>query len=354
MNKYDTIKEAFDWTLVENINPDFFFEAQGKKGQTILVCKPQPRIDGLSRITIDLTAGKDHQGEVTIEYSAKILGARYSELISMDTIEAAHINIIRTGIIDFNIEEVLANARALKVHQTADFTLSNSLPTYGRAIRKLWVPNKYDLHCDARGRAEWESFSFLRDINANPEYLKFYNKLREFDMSKNREFRDKLTPAQLSLIRQYFQDKTRAELCLSGKRKIKQHLPDVDSKVMLIAVLNSKVDALGNLCSGLLAPLVADETISTKLDFTSSLADLREYYMACILEAGGFDFETVCENLKAHCSRSTFYGIKPKFKALLNRYLAHSSDGSGVKQLLGELQQAVAARVSPYGMMIPS
>ena len=41
--------------------------------------------------------------------------------------------------------------------------------------------------------------------------------------------------------------------------------------------------------------------------------------MAYILEAVGSDFETVCENLNAHCSRSTFYGLKPKFKAVLNR-----------------------------------
>ena len=93
MNKYDTIKAAVDRPLLESINSTFFTEAQGKKGQAILECKPQPRIPGLSRITIDPTAGKDQQGEVTIEFSAKILGARYPELISLDTIGDALGNI---------------------------------------------------------------------------------------------------------------------------------------------------------------------------------------------------------------------------------------------------------------------
>lgn len=319
-------------------------------------CRPQPRINGLSRITIDPTASE--HGEVTVEYSAKILGARYPELISIDTIAVAHANIIRTGIIDFNIEEVLANARALKVHQTADFCLTDALPTYGKAIRKLWVPNHYHLRCNARGKAEWESFSFLRDINANPEYLKFYNKQREFNMSKNRQFRESLSPNQLRRMLEYFQGKTRAELCLSGKKKIKQHLPDVGSEALLIDVVNSGVDALGNLCTELLAPLVADVVTNSKVDFASTLVDYKEYALFCILQCCSFDFEAVCQNLKCHCERSSFYAQKPRVKALLSRYLTYreAEDGGGVQEKLAELQSAIAGKRtgSPYGMLIPS
>lgn len=341
MNKYDTIKEVFEWPLLEDYNTKKFYAAQGSKGQRIWVCKPQLLIPGLSRITLDETAGREQAGEVTLEYSAKILGPRYPDLISIDTIEEAHANIVRTDLITFDVNKVIANAVALKIHQTFDFRLPLPLPAYGKALSKLWIPNGYLLRNQARGKSEWQSFSFLREIQTNPEYLKFYNKLREFLLSKNRGFRDSLTLAEQNEMARRFTGVTRAELCVVGKRKIRQHFPDVGAEGLLIDVLRSKVNALGNLHAKNTAALTSDDDVNRTVDFADSLSCYKEFQMFSVLAMARFDFDKACALIKSRRKDSTYYEDKKKYKALLGRYLSHQSGGD-TAELLHELRQAVA------------
>ena len=325
--------------MLADYNTEKFYPAQGRKGQRIWICKPP--IPGLSRITIDDTAGRDQKGEVTLEYSAKILGSRYPDLISVDTIKEAHANIVRTGLVTFDIDKVLAAAVALKIHQTHDFRLSQALSAYGKAIGKLWIPNGYFLRNNAKGKSAWQSFSFLHDIQTNPEYLKFYNKLREFLLSRNRDFRDSLSSAELAEMMRRYDGVTRAEFCAAGKRKIRQHYSDVGPDVRVMEVVESKVNALGNLHARNTATLAVDDNANQALDFADSLLCFKEFQMFSVLTMAKYDFDTVCEFLRTRCKDSNFYALKPKYKALLSRYLGHQSGGEAAS-LLQELQQAVA------------
>jgi hypothetical protein len=344
MNKYDTVKESFELSLLNDFHAPSFHSGRGQKGQPILVCKP--RIPAINRITIDEEGGRDKVGEVTLEFSSKVLGHRYPLLISNETIHEAHYNINKTGLVSFDTDKVLETAQALKIHQTSDIRLPRPLPEYGRVVRQLWIPNGYLLRNNARGKNDWQSFSFQREIQENSEYLKFYKKFRELSLSRNKEFFKQLTPKQQNQIISHFLNVTRLELCLSGGKKIKQHYTDVSPELLLKDVLNSKVDALSNLYQKLISSMLVNIENTQAIDFASTLTDMKQLNIFTALFFSKFDIDATCEHLKLRCKRANFYTLRPKHEEMLRRYLAHQS-GKHTQDLLNELTQAVSAGSVP-------
>lgn len=161
--------------------------------------------------------------KLTIEFSSKILLGNYPQLICHDNFVECLQNINKLGICKLDEEAIMKDCQFTKLHITKDIDmkLTNDKLT---ALNRL-VGNYR--------RYKWTRYNagitFASDVQStyDREEIVLYDKETEISLNKNKAFLS--MTGKRNEIQKYFKGKTRVEMRLEGKRKIKNELKIPDT-----------------------------------------------------------------------------------------------------------------------------
>lgn len=280
-------------------------------------------IPGFNLVRIDERAGKDAEGEVIIQVSAKILGRDYPQLITRETMPQVLTRINASGFIQLDSLAALEAAVPLLVHAAKDFPLSNPSECF-RVMKLLHVNDRYHL----TGYRNANTLCFENEVNTRKcqEYGKLYVKLLEFEMKKNQPFRESLSGPDLAHVRAQFKGMTRGELELKSGEKIYQYYEfDRAQPLRLRALLDSTVNPLAKAVNRLLLGMaVAPEKIEAELFFLGLSEKEKELFLRC--KHYGFDLDRIkFQYVQAYPKRPATASEKFKqAKGMVSRFHAHN------------------------------
>ena len=334
--QFDTLKLAFPTLYAEIINESKFIQDTDNKGKIsyLLRTNEKQKIVGLNSLRVGFT-------ETVIEISAKILRKNYPKLLSVDTIEEALWNLHISGLISFDVTDVLRFAHIYKAHPAKHLRLSQSFAAYANPLAQLYTNNEYRLlpYKD-------ETVSFIQNVGTTKhrEYFRLYNKMIEYSLSKNAGYRETLTAQQKHSVSVFFQDVVKAETELNSKRKLRQYYPDISPEIWLRDLLLSETDPIAaqfdEITKGLYKAMENKETERGN-EFTN-LLNYKEQLEFTTLKHYGYDLHRVKAWLKNALSPRTAQRRQREYEALLQRFKAHETDGTA-KALLLELRAAISA-----------
>lgn len=161
--------------------------------------------------------------KLTIEFSSKILLGNYPQLICHDNFVECLQNINRLGICKLDEKAIMKDCQFSKLHITKDIDMKLT-------DDKL---NALNLLVGNYRRYKWTKYAtgivFTSDVQSkyDREVIVLYDKEMEISLSKNNAFL--LMTGKCNEIKEYFKGKTRVEMRLEGKKKIKNELKILDT-----------------------------------------------------------------------------------------------------------------------------
>ena len=344
--EFDTLKYSLP-TFCIRINPDRFIKDVDRKGKECYLLKSCEKVVGLNSLRIGAK-------ETVIELSAKILKGNYPNLLSAKTIEEALVNLAAIGAIDFDVHEALNFAHVLKAHQARDFELLQALSEYLKLLYQLHINRDYTPNYHPG-----ETIMYLQNVKTTKhrECYKIYDKALEYGLSKNAAYRETLSTYERQQVAGYFKNKVRAEAQFNSKRKLRQHFPDVDERILLKDLLVSTSDPVSamfeEITKHIYEQMESTEIIKT-LNYITQL-DYKGQLIFNSLEKHAFDIIKVNHWLKTTCKTSSLYRYQKEYEAVLMGFRAHHTTGN-TQVLLNELKAAIATPPSNaynYGTIVP-
>jgi len=182
---------------------------------------------GLKRVEIDYT-----NEIVKIELSAKILHENYFKLISIDTIEEVFERLNDYGILEFNINEAIENAKILKCDFTKNVKVKEPVRRY---IRDLGVVTERisKKKWNIEEHKNYESIVFTEKKKRNRIRAIFYDKQAE--MLKDRNAKELRIGNFKNVLRFEINAKT-----FENIRELAQVDEEKSKMIALLSVLNSQ------------------------------------------------------------------------------------------------------------------
>lgn len=241
------------------------------------------------------------QGELTIEFTGKILLDRYQELINVENIRHCFEKINALGICTLDIERLLNTASVTKADFTRDILLTDmdgvenirqlkSLAKLSIVNYRRWVYQDY-LH----------NGLVINNVVTNPRCrrrLIIYDKSHELNLASNRAFVNALT--EPDILREYFTGRVRFELNATTKHQLRNwlHIPDTS----LSLVLNAENNPLYIVMSEMFRPInqVEERRIT-----------LRDNDRIALLKLLDWDLAAVETHIREHCGRSVTDSMRP-------------------------------------------
>ena len=161
--------------------------------------------------------------KLTIEFSSKILLGNYPQLICHDNFVECLQNINKLGICKLDEEAIMKDCQFTKLHITKDIDMKltddklNALNhLVGNYRRFKWT--RYNT-----------GITFTSDVQSiyGREEIVLYDKETEISLNKNAAFLS--MTGKCNEIKKHFVGKTRVEMRLEGKKKIKNELKILDT-----------------------------------------------------------------------------------------------------------------------------
>lgn len=338
IQQLDTLNISLPLGVIDKYAADAF-EAHETAGGLLLA---QVTARHLKTPGLNLVRVNEHVGEVVLSLSAKLLGKDYPQFLTLDTMPRALDRINATGLLTFDTAAALAAAEPLLLHPGKNIQLTQELPDYLRLLQLLHVNPTYTL----QNYRNEKTLSFEKKVSTRKaqEYAKLYDKAHEFEMSKNRGFRESLAALELAHVRTEFQGKSRFEVELKSKEKIRQfyELPK-QQPLLLTEVLASPIDPVAKMYNRITGPLAAcPEAVEERLFFAGLSAEEQAVMGQCKL----FDYDL--PTIKAVCFQNLSRPTRAKkLKAaatLVSRWRAQQGNLQGQDfELLDELRHRLAA-----------
>lgn len=196
------------------------------ENETITALKYHQDKPYLLNIKIDYTSR-----EVVIEFTGKVLGRRYKELISIKTIRDCFSTINDLGFCTIDIDSVLGHAEVVQCDVTSDVDCDN-VPQLCSYIRSH-ISNYNQFKCSLL----WNGNLTIERNVTTKKYKRrmvIYDKALEMAKKKNRAF------VEANEIQGDFDGKCRLEVNLNSKRQIRDNLGISDNNIMTVlsATLN--------------------------------------------------------------------------------------------------------------------
>lgn len=227
MNKFDKLKivvKSADY--IDNINMSRFntIITDG----IISAFKYQQTTPYLLYIEKDL---KDN--ELVIEFTGKILGARYTELINKTNIRQCLDNINALGLCSLNTEAILNEGGVVKADVTIDAEYPD-MPSLTKEIQSCVKNNeRYNAY------KEGDNFIVEKKVKTKNRKLRLtiYDKEKEMNLSENKRWLYSFGHAAADRMMNYFKGKVRFEMNLNSIKAIKDSLQLRDN--LLTSVMSS-------------------------------------------------------------------------------------------------------------------
>lgn len=167
----------------------------------------------------------------SIDFSSKLIPELYQQMITVDTIEQFLTELNNTGLICFNVPDIINNSTVRTCDITNNMIVDN-VATYVNATAVFKINDKYNFKY-------WqnESVQFERKVKTASfrEHLTIYNKLPELLTAKNKAFR---TGIDLN----YFKNVLRIESKFMNHELIRKSFEIPDNNLMNILNSSAKVN----------------------------------------------------------------------------------------------------------------
>ena len=218
-------------------------------------------------------------GEAIIEFTGKILGNRYPELISVETINDCFQRINEMGICSIDIDAMM-EADVVSCDVTQDILLPNYMETMKMINGNIKNYQAYTCKFLRTG-----SLSIEKNVVTSKykKRISIYNKEKEMGIAKNRKF---VSDNDLS---GKFEDKCRFEINLKSMEQIRDALHIKDTK--LSSVLSSTANPIMDF---------VDEILVEDPEIKSGMTGWKEYWQSLVLKDCGYDLEKVEAKLRQY------------------------------------------------------
>lgn len=228
------------------------------------------------KLSIELNFEKS---EAIIEFSGKVLGKRYPELISVETINDCFQHINEVGICNIDVKAMM-EADVVSCDVTQDILLPNYQETLKMINANIRNRQAYTCRFLRTG-----SLSIEKNVVTSKykKRLSIYNKEKEMSNVKNREF---ISSNDLS---GKFDNKCRFELNLKCKEQIRETLHIKDTK--LSSVLTSSANPISEFIN---------EILTDDPEGRPSAQGWKEYWQSLVLRDCGYDLEKVEVKLRQY------------------------------------------------------
>lgn len=234
--RFDTVKFTTDTQYLISYNSDVFkHDVDIKSGE--IISAQFSSLKGNNILPFQLYISANFQTKrMIIEFSSKLLLEAYPQLISIETFKECLMNIEKLGICKLDEEKIMDDCLFSKLHITRDIPL-NLTPKILDTLNAC--TNNYRRY--TWKRYENHAIRFTSDIISTKHKEEFiiYNKGKEITQRKNSSFLNML--ANKEEIVAYFSDKTRFEVKLESRRKIKDELKIADTSFKTIFELEDNV-----------------------------------------------------------------------------------------------------------------
>jgi hypothetical protein len=246
-----------------------------------------------------------------IEFSAKVLGDEYYQLINKDNIRQCLENINGLGLCRFEVEDIVNESEVMSLDITSDIS-GISIPDRIAVKSCLRYINKYHIEKYSR-----DGITIMKDAKTpnRKERLIIYDKYKELHNADNRAFINSIDDAYAMFSR--FYGKFRVEANVKTHKQIRD-LFQVES-IKLLDVLHSDANPLLTLFDNIFN---VPDTRVYKVDETQTLLSYESFNDmkdALILKACDNDLEKVDLLLKNYLAPTTNKKVyRDKFIKLLN------------------------------------
>lgn len=258
-----------------------------------------------------------------IEFSSKLLLEDYPLLISEDTFPQALRNMERLGICKLDVESIIEDCHFNKLHATKDVDMEltesilNTLNLYTGNYRKYkWIHYMNEGIC------------FKKDVKTRDcqEELNIYNKEVEILTPKNKPFLKMVSnPTE---ILEYYQKKTRFELKMETKRKIRNKLKIPDTSYH--SVMRGNPNILLEQFDCIFTPSANNKAADVPL-----INNFHDYTLFCTLYLHKFNLKMVEQDIKdrrlySQKSRCAFGRKMNKIKSMAHAWSEQSMNTNAV------------------------
>ena len=258
--------------------------------------------------------------EVIVEFTGKILGARYSELINQTNIRQCLQNINALELCTLDIDTILSEGKVVK----ADVTIDTEYPDISNLTKELQSSIKNNERYTAVNKRG--NFVVEKNVKTKNRKLRLtiYDKEHEMSLLDNQRWLQTLNKAEAKTLNDYFQNKIRFEFNLNSIKAIKDWLCISDNS------LSSVLSAEANPIMAFLDSILVD---NAEAHIVRTLHDAERM---ALMKANAFDMKAIENVIRQHKSPKTnlIQAMKPYrelYKAL------NENDATGIKERLKDI-----------------
>lgn len=306
MIAFDKLKISSRIEYVTNINLNEF--EKDKKGNLMY----KQKVPYLLTIKINYT-----MPEVFIEFTGKVLGKQYPQLISLDTIRQCFENINALGICTLDIDNLINDSVVCSCDVTTDVEcddikgmcsyIRNNISSY-----RLYTPRQH-----RNG-----NFTVAKNVTDKTamKKLTIYNKEAEMNLAKHRSFKN-----MYGIDGNDFKGKCRFELSLDNLVQIRDSLQISDTNLM--SVLQSSANPISDFMDKVLAK-----------DCTIVTTSIKDYMIKLVLEDCHYDIEEVEAKMRCLYSRgNNMSKILAPYRKALNETDSATNENNMRNKIMGML-----------------
>ena len=311
MNRFDKLKiVAASADYINNIDKSKF-ETCMKDG--IITCyrysnqsRHQPECSCQLFIEKDII-----EDEVIIEFTGKILGEHYPDLINKTNIRQCLENINALGVCTLDIDAILKEGKVVKADVTHDVEHPN-LSTLHKEIKSCIKNTELYKVKKRKDNLTIEKDTLTKDRKRR---LTIYDKEREMDKAKNKRWLKSHGEAASNRMREYFKGKIRFEMNLNTMDAIRDELNIQDTSISTV------LESDNNPIMQFLDEILIDNDIFRDAKTPMDVARLA------LLEKCGYDMEVLRRQIdRVRSPNSHITRILEPYRQLLNGLYKVSDD----------------------------
>lgn len=258
--------------------------------------------------------------EVIIEFTGKILGARYSELINQTNIRQCLQNLNALELCNLDIDTILNEGKVVK----ADVTIDTEYPDITSLTKELQSCIKNNERYTAVNKRG--NFIVEKNVKTKNRKLRLtiYDKEQEMSLQDNQRWLQTLNEAEAKTLNDYFKNKIRFELNVNSIKAIKDWLCISDNS--LSSVLHAEANPIMTFLDSILVDNAEAHIVHS----------LRDAERMALMKANDFDMKAIENVVKLHKAQST--KLSDMMKPYRKLYKAlNENEATGIKERLKDI-----------------
>ena len=256
--------------------------------------------------------------EVIIEFTGKILGAHYSELINKTNIRQCLENINALELCSLDIDTILREGKVVK----ADVTIDTEYPDITCLTKEL----QSCIKDHERYTAVYKRGNFVVEKNVKTKNRKLrltiYDKEHEMSLKNNKRWLQTVNEAEGKTLKDYFKNKIRFELNLNSIKTIKDWL--CISNNSLSSVLCAETNPIMTFLDKILVDNAEAHTVHS----------LRDAERMALMKVNNYDMKAIENVVKQHKAQSTKLSDTMKPYRELYKAIKGNNEVKGIKERL--------------------